>query len=122
MTSERGPPASTTDSGCQHADVLTSHYFKEENMTEHPEMRNTVFGEVLASLLQARGLEVTPFAVGALAAEAGLDGWKVINRMADADNPPPGHLIGLAARLGLTETEKMKLALAYSLEERAATA
>jgi hypothetical protein len=34
MTSERGPPASTIDSGCQHADVLTSHYFKEENMTE----------------------------------------------------------------------------------------
>jgi len=42
--------------------------------------------------------------------------------MADADAPPAGHLNGLAARLGLTEPEKMKLALAYSLEERPATA
>jgi hypothetical protein len=91
-------------------------------MAEHAQMRNTVFGEVLASLLQARGLEVTPFAVGKLAEEAGLDGWKVINRMASWDAPPAGHLNGLAARLGLTEPEMDELALAYALEKRAATA
>jgi hypothetical protein len=89
---------------------------------EHAQMRNTVFGEVLASLLEARGLEVTPFAVGKLAEEAGLDGWKVINRMADADNPSPGPLNALVARLGLTEPEVDELALAYALEERPATA
>jgi hypothetical protein len=89
-------------------------------MAEHAQMRNTVFGKVLASLLQARGLEVTPFAVGALAEEAGLDGWQVINRMADAGNPSPGPLNELVTRLGLTKPEMDELALAYALEERAA--
>ena len=92
-------------------------------MAEHAEkMRKTVFGEVLASLLEARGLEVTPFAVGKLAEEGGLDGWKVINRMADADNPSPGPLNALVTRLGLTEAEMRELARAYALEERPATA
>jgi hypothetical protein len=88
-------------------------------MTEHTEMRNTVFGEVLAELLEARGLEVSPFAVGKLAEDAGLDGWKVIDRMADADTESPGHLDGLVAALELSETEKVRLASAYAFERRA---
>jgi hypothetical protein len=88
----------------------------------HPEMRNTVFGEVLAELLQQRGLEVTPFKVGKLAEEAGLDGWKVIGRMADAGKEPPGYLDGLATTLGLSAAERMELALAYSMERRQPTA
>jgi hypothetical protein len=84
---------------------------------EHPEMRNTVFGEVLASLLEARGLPVTPFAVGKLAEEAGVDGWQVIGRMADAGAGDAGDLDGLAVALDLSETEKVRLAVAYAFEE-----
>jgi hypothetical protein len=29
---------------------------EEENMTEHPELRATIFGQVLAELLEERGL------------------------------------------------------------------
>ncbi len=83
---------------------------------EHPEMRNTAFGEVLAELLEKRGLEVTPFKVGKLAEDAGLDGWALINRMANPNAGFVGYLEGLAGALELTEPEKMKLALAYTFE------
>jgi hypothetical protein len=45
--------------------------------------------------------------------------WQVINRMANADAEDAGHLGGLAAALGLSETEKIQLAYAYSFERRA---
>ncbi len=82
----------------------------------HPEMRNTVFGEVFAELLEARGLPATPFKVGLLAERAGLDGWKVLNRMADAGAEYPGPLDGLADELDLSEPEKMRLAFAHTFE------
>jgi hypothetical protein len=85
----------------------------------HPEMRNTVFGEVLASLLEERGLPVTPAKVGLLGEQAGVDGWRLINRMADADVEDAGHLDGLAAALQLTRAEMVRLAFAYSFERRA---
>ena len=85
---------------------------------QHPEMRQTVFGEVLAELLEARGLEVSPFAVGKLAEDAGLDGWKVLGRMADTGAEDAGYLDGLAATLELSAAERMELALAYSMEQR----
>jgi arginyl-tRNA synthetase len=88
-------------------------------MTEHPELRATVFGEVLASLLEARGLEVSPFAVGKLGEQSGLDGWKLINRMANADAEDTGHLGGLANAMDLSEPEKVQLACAYTFERRA---
>jgi hypothetical protein len=85
-------------------------------MTE--EMRSTVFGEVFAELLEARGVEVTPAGVGKLAEEAGLDGRKVINRMADADAEYAGPFGGVAEALDLSESEKNELALAFTLERR----
>ena len=84
---------------------------------EHPELRATIFGQVLAELLEERGLEVTPFKVGKLAEQSGLDGWKVIGRMADADVEDAGYLDGIAAALELSETEKVRLAVAYAFEE-----
>jgi hypothetical protein len=86
---------------------------------EHPEMRNTVFGEVLASLLEERGLPVTPAKVGKLGEQSGLDGWKLINRMADAGAEDTGYLDGLAAALELTRAEKVRLAYAFAFERRA---
>jgi hypothetical protein len=88
-------------------------------MTEHPEMRGTTFGQVLAELMEAQGLEVSPFKVGKLAEEAGLDGWKLINRMADAGAEDTGYLDGLADALGLSVSEKVQLAFAYRFECRA---
>jgi hypothetical protein len=82
----------------------------------NPELRSTVFGEVLAGLLEKRGLPVNPFDVGKLAEDAGLDGWKVINRMASTAAEDPGHLDGLADVLDLSEPEKVELALAYVFE------
>jgi hypothetical protein len=82
----------------------------------HPEMRSTVFGEVLASLLEARDIPATPFKVGMLAKRAGLDGSKVLKRMADVGAENPGYLYGLADELDLSEPEKMRLAFAYTFE------
>jgi hypothetical protein len=85
---------------------------------EYTEMRNTVFGEVLAELLEKREIPLTPFRVGKLAEDAGLDGWKVINRMASADAEPPHDFGGLASALALTEPEKTELAFAFAYERR----
>ena len=86
---------------------------------EHPELRNTVFGELLGELLESRGLSVTPAKVGKLAEEAGLDGWAVINRMASTDAEYVEGLEDLADALELSEREKAKLALAYTFERHA---
>ena len=87
---------------------------------DHPEMRNTVFGEVLAEMLEVRGLPVAPFEVGKLAEDAGMDGWKVINRMANAGAEYAGPLDGLARALGLSRLEMRDLALAFAFEDRRA--
>lgn len=86
--------------------------------TKHPQMSNTVFGEVLAEQLEKRDLEVTPFKVGKLSEEAGMDGWAVISRMANDRKEDVGLLTGLAEKLDLSEPEKMELAVAYIFEER----
>ena len=88
-------------------------------MAQHEEMRATIFGQVLAELLEERGLPVTPAKVGKLAEEAGLDGWKLINRMADAGAEDTGHLGGLGKALNLSEAEKIELSFAYTFERRA---
>lgn len=83
---------------------------------EYQEMRSTVFGEVLAELLEARDIPVTPFTVGKLAEGAGLNGWEVINRMADADAGYVGYLDRLADALNLSRAERLGLAYAYTFE------
>jgi hypothetical protein len=90
-------------------------------MAQHEEMRATVFGQVLAELLEGRGLPVTPAKVGKLGEQSGLDGWKLINRMADAANKGPRDLGGLAEALGLSEAERDELAFAFAFERRATT-
>ncbi len=85
---------------------------------KYPEMRSTAFGEVLAELMEARDIPVTPFNVGERAEDAGLDGWKVLDRMTDAAAEWPGYLDGLADSLGLSEAERMELAFAYTYGQR----
>ncbi len=85
--------------------------------TDHPELRSTQFGRVLAELLEKRGLEVSPFAVGQLAEDAGLDGWQLINRMADADADFSRRLRPLAEKLELADAEKTQLAMAFLFEQ-----
>lgn len=86
---------------------------------KHPEMRNTVFGQVVVELLERRGIEPTPFNAGNIAEEAGLDGWRFINRMVDVRNEFPGGLDGLDVRLDMTEAEMSDLAQVYAYERRA---
>jgi hypothetical protein len=81
-------------------------------------MRNTVFGEVLAEMLEARDIPVTPFTVGKLAEDAGMDGWKVINRMASEEAEYAGPFNGLADALELTEAERAEFACAHAFERR----
>jgi hypothetical protein len=86
---------------------------------DYPQLKNTVFGEVFAEMLEARGLPVTPFEVGKLAEDAGLDGWKVLDRMAaSAGAGYAGPLDGLVAALDLTKPETKDLAHAFTFEER----
>ena len=85
---------------------------------EHPELQNTVFGEVFVELLETRGLAATPFEIGLLAENAGLDGWKVLDRMAGAGTGYAGPLDGLASALDLTRPERKDLAHAFTFEER----
>jgi hypothetical protein len=85
----------------------------------NPEMRSTAFGQVLARLLEKRGMQIMPFAVGKLAEEAGITGWEVIKRMASADAEYAGPLGDLAETLELSEPERDELASAYALERPA---
>ena len=89
-----------------------------ENRTDNvAPLRFTAFGRVLCGMLKERGLPVTPFHVGKLAEDAGLDGWKVINRMASADAEDFGDLRGLDEVLGLDPEEKRRLTMAFAIEE-----
>ena len=57
-------------------------------------LERTAFGRVLAELMEARGMEATPSGVMELAARAGVDEWKVLNRTASPRNWWPGNTSG----------------------------
>ena len=66
----------------------------------------------------ARGIPATPGAIGSLAEQAGLEGWRVINRMAGADMTYKGRSLGLLVdALELDQEERRRLALAFAFEE-----
>ena len=80
-------------------------------------VERTAFGRVLTSLMDARGLEVTPDGVMELAAEAGVNEWKVVNRTFSPENRWAGNFKRLADHMGLTPEERRRLKRALVLEE-----
>ncbi len=85
-------------------------------MTE--EMRNTVFGEVLAELLEARDMPPAIPYVEGLAESAGIDAEKLIRRIEDPNAEHPGGLEEMADRLKLSGRERRELSFAFTYERR----
>ena len=80
----------------------------------------TVFGEVLAELMEERGLEPTPAQIIALGERSGLDGQELlrdVQRGMTEGRRARQKLTGVAGELGLSEPEKARLAVAYAFED-----
>ncbi len=77
-------------------------------------MTRTVFGEVLAELLEARDMPpVRPFVEG-LVRRTSIDGEKLIRRIEDPNAEHPGDLEEMADRLGLSRRERRELSFAFA--------
>jgi hypothetical protein len=76
--------------------------------------QKTVFAEVLAELMQARGIDPTPETMRQLAERSGLDWAAFEARLASSDVDHPGGLGPLADELALDVYEQVRLALAFS--------
>jgi hypothetical protein len=78
----------------------------------------SVFGEVLAELMEAREIPATEEQIGELAATSGLDPDDFIARVRGELVEHVGHLEELAVALGLSVTERVVLCIAYAFEKR----
>ena len=84
------------------------------------EMKNTIFGEVLAELLEARDMPpVIPYVRG-LMKRTGTDTDKLIARIEGewAGHPGDATMAALSERLELSERERLELAYAMTFEGR----
>jgi hypothetical protein len=78
----------------------------------------SVFGEVLAELMEARGIPATEEEIVALGERSGLDGKRLLRDTTEVrGRRRRQNLTGLADELGLTEPEKARLAVAYVFED-----
>lgn len=84
----------------------------------HPELKNTVFGEVFVELLEVRGISADPATISELAEGAGVDGPLLLERMAGDQADHPGPLGRLAEDLKFSEEERTTLAMAFAYERR----
>jgi hypothetical protein len=78
--------------------------------------RGSVFALVLGRFMEARDIPVLPESFDELARKSGLDGPTFRARLAGDMEADPGNLTPLADVLGLSEPEKLSLALAYVFE------
>jgi hypothetical protein len=78
----------------------------------------SAFGEVLAALMEKRGITATPGNMFELATEAGLDPGVFMARVAGSMDAQVGSLTALAEVLELDTPEKEALAVAYTFERR----
>ena len=87
-------------------------------MTE--EMTKTVFGEVLAELLEARDMPARLAYVEGLVEGVNLDAALLIQRIEGTSTEHPGDatMAALSDRLELSEQERRKLAFAFTYEIR----
>ena len=81
----------------------------------------SAFGEVLAKLMEKRGIAPTPGNMFELAADAGLDPGEFMTRVAGSMDAHAGSLTGLADLLEFDTPEKEALAIAYTYEQRRAS-
>ena len=84
---------------------------------EMTDTRATAFGRVLGALMEARGIPAEPEQMKSLFDRSGLDGEKLLARVADVDVPDLGPLTGLDREMGLSKRELQTLAVAYVYEE-----
>jgi hypothetical protein len=85
---------------------------------QREQLRGSAFGRVLTELLEERGYTVTPGEIGLLVERVGMDGWRVIDRMADAEARYVGrNMKHLADKLELDQDERERLARALAFEE-----
>ena len=89
---------------------------------ENTDTRATAFGRVLGALMEKRGIPAEPEQMQALFDRSGLDGEKLLARVADVDVPDLGDLGGLAREMGLSGREMDALAMAYAFEKDPACA
>ena len=85
-------------------------------MTE--EMTKTVFGEVLAELLEKRDMPARLAYVRGLVKRTSMDAERLIARIEGTSMKHPGELEELADRLELTSQERHELAFALAYEMR----
>ena len=80
--------------------------------------RRTVFGEVLAELMEGRGITPSVGNMAALAEDSRLDPDTFLARVAGERGPDLGYLTGLDDELDLSVPEKTELAIAFAFEKR----
>jgi hypothetical protein len=82
------------------------------------EIRSTAFGRVLARFMEAKGIPTEQ--VEALAERSGVSPGRLLAREVGKTGGHVGYLHGQAGKLGLSEPEKARLAVAYVFGQDAA--
>ncbi len=88
---------------------------KEERMTT---ATRSVFGEVLAELMEKRGIPGTEENISELAVAGGLDPERVLARVSQDTDEHVGNFRRVVENLGLTFEEMLEFVHAYTFEER----
>ncbi len=87
-------------------------------MQDAQKLTKTVFGEVLAELLEARDMPAAIDYVEGLVEPTSIDGEKLVARIEGTSTEHPGDLGELADRLELSRWERRALAFAFAYEQR----
>ena len=78
----------------------------------------TVFGEVLAELMESRGIEATEENIAEVAVAGGLDPERVVAEFSERTDDYIGPFTRVAENLELSSEEMLDLAWAYAMERR----